>query len=302
MHKFSRYAFVFLILGTLGAGLVAQTTVNDTERHAYAANAGWIDARPSAADGARVSENVCSGYLYSANLGWIHLGDGTPDDGFAYNQASATNYGVNVTTSALFGEVPGRLRGFAYGANIGWIAFGQQGDPRVDLKTGRLSGYAYAANVGWINLGEFSLSVATRVMPGADADADGLADHWEIAWFGLLEDAGPTTDFDKDGASDYAEYIADTDPTNANDLLRITDFSFDAGVAPVAAAVSFTSRPSRLYRVEFTADLATSSVGWTDSALGLFAPDAGDETTRAFDTLTGPRVFVRVRAERPLTP
>ncbi len=288
----------FLVAGSL----VAQTTISPEGRRAYAANAGWIDARPSEANGARVNEHVCSGYLYSANLGWIHLGSGAPTDGFSYNQTSATNYGVNVTTSSIFGDVPGRLNGFAYGANIGWIVFAPVGNPRVDLQTGRLSGHAYSANVGWINLGEFSVSVATKIAPGVDGDSDGIPDHWEIAWFGPLGVAGADTDFDGDGVSDYEEYLADTNPLDANDRLRITDFAFDTAVAPIAAAVSFTSRSSRRYRVEFIGDLGLSPAGWQDSGLGLFAPDSGDETSRAFGTLEGPRVFVRVRAERPLAP
>jgi hypothetical protein len=287
----------------LAAGLLrGQSTVSETERYFYAGNAGWIDARPAPGDGARVSEHVCAGYLYSANMGWIHLGDGSPDDGLAYNQATGTNYGVNVTTSSLFPGTLGRLRGYAYGANVGWIAFEDAGDPRVDLVSGRLSGHAYSANVGWINLGEFALSVATAVTRGADTDRDAISDHWEIAWFGGLGVAAGGTDFDGDGHSDYAEYVADTGPADAGDFLRITAFAFDAGVSPMGAEISFSSRPSRLYRVEFTNDLGLSPEGWQDSGFGAFSPDAGGETTRSFVTVAGARVFVRVRAERPLAP
>jgi hypothetical protein len=280
----------------------AQTTIDANERHAHGANIGWIDARPSAAQGAFVSENVCSGYLYSANVGWIHLGDGTPADGIAYSQTNASDYGVNVAASELFGEAPGRLRGFAYGANIGWISFPAAGDPRVDLGTGRLSGYAYSANVGWINLGEFTLSARTSIARGRETDRDGIPDHWELAWFGALTVARAGSDFDGDGESDYAEYLADTDPTDARDRLRIVQFGFDPTVSPAAATVRFTSRSSRRYRIEYVADLALSPAGWTDSALGLFAPDPGAETFRALETVTGGRVFLRVRAERPLAP
>ena len=40
-----RDAFVVLTFGALVSGLAAQSTVSETERHAYAANAGWIALR-----------------------------------------------------------------------------------------------------------------------------------------------------------------------------------------------------------------------------------------------------------------
>lgn len=301
---FKRRGFACLLLASLGARALAQTTISADNRYAYGGNIGWIDARPSAVDGARVSEHVCSGYLYSANVGWIHLGDGTPQDGRVYNNVSASDYGVNVSTWTAGGGTPGALLGYAYGANIGWILFTPAGAPRVDLTTGRLSGYAYSANVGWIQLGEFTLSVAANaIAPAPDSDGDGLPDAWELFHFPGLGSVDAAGDYDGDGASNGAEYLADTDPTARADNFRLLAFSFEraaAGPGFDTANVSFTSRATRRYRIE----LATSLVGeWVDSALGRIAPDSGLSTTRAVATGTqSPTLFMRVRVERPLSP
>ena len=73
-------------LGAVSAVLAA-STVNLTNRYAYAANTGWTDARADTLNGAVIGRYVCSNYLYAANTGWIHLGDGTPSNGVAYGNA-----------------------------------------------------------------------------------------------------------------------------------------------------------------------------------------------------------------------
>ena len=117
----------------------AQTTFSATDRYVYAANAGWIDFRPSTPDGIRVLDTCLAGYAYAANFGWIHLGDGTPANGHTYASTSATDYGVNLSPSGL-------LTGYAYAANVGWILFEQTyGQPKVNLLTGKFTGLAYSA-------------------------------------------------------------------------------------------------------------------------------------------------------------
>ncbi len=55
----------------------------------------------------------------------------------------------------------------------------------------------------------------------ADTDGDGLPDNWEMAYFGNLNQTG-SGDFDGDGMSNLAEFLAGTDPTSSASALRIT--------------------------------------------------------------------------------
>jgi len=54
-----------------------------------------------------------------------------------------------------------------------------------------------------------------------DADADHMADYWELAHFGVLTNSDGTADGDNDTLDDFAEYMNQTDPSDRdtdNDL------------------------------------------------------------------------------------
>ena len=60
----------------------SQTSVSATNRYAYGANTGWIDARGGDGTyGLKAGPCVLKGFLYSANCGWINAGDGSPANG-----------------------------------------------------------------------------------------------------------------------------------------------------------------------------------------------------------------------------
>jgi hypothetical protein len=273
------------IIASLGA-----TTINPVNKFAYGANIGWMDWRGDTNSGAVIGEYVCSGYIYAANVGWINLGSGAPANGIQYQNNSATDYGVNQ-------DGLGNLRGFAYGANIGWINFENNGAPKLDLKTGRLSGSIYSANCGWISLSNAFAFVQTVIAPGADTDGDGIVDAWERQRFGNLTTANASSDADNDGQSDLQEYLADTNPNDGNDNLRITAQSFSSG--GTTAVLTWKSAPTRCYFIQKNLDLNTSL--WLDSGLGIIAPD-GTLTMRMFADTAEPMRFYRVQAVKPLSP
>ncbi|WP_265594685.1 hypothetical protein [Haloferula sp. BvORR071] len=283
--------FHFLILAT-AMPVAAQSTIAPAQASAYAANAGWVNFRPSAADGVVVDEAFLSGYAYAANFGWIHFGDGSPANGYAYANNSATDCGVNH-------DGQGNLGGYAWSANTGWIHFGwatanDSNRPRIDLLTGEFSGYAWSPNLGWLNLGGGLLK--TSSIHYADSDGDGIADAWEFARFGNLNAANATSDADHDGQSDAAEYGFDTLPSDATSRFRILSQSLNAAVN--SNQLSWSSSPRRLYRLEYAANLAGP---WTQSSLGTIVPDAGASTTRSLAFPTGPRTFFRAVSVRPLS-
>lgn len=277
-------AFLSVTCGAFGAA-----TIDPANAQAFAANLGWLNWLPGTA-GAVIGDYVCSGSIYVANCGWVSLGSGAPADGIRYANNSASDFGVNH-------DGQGNLRGLAYGANLGWINFETTGAPRVDLVTGVLSGYAYSANCGWISLTSATAQLRTLSLdPGPDSDADGIADAWELAKFGSTTVADSTSDTDHDSFSDRQEYLADTDPNDAADKLTIVRFAPPTPETP--ASLSWTTKPTRLYRVDQATDLFP--LAWADSGLGLISPD-GLTTSRTLSPLTGPQLFYRVEARRPLS-
>lgn len=284
----------------------AMTTIDTANAHAYGANIGWINARGDGANGAVIGEYFCSGFLYSANCGWIHLGDGTPVNGFSYQNNSAADFGVNTEQYAANGSTfEARLRGYAYGANIGWVRFEDLGNPRVNLATGQLLGFAWGANVGWIALSGSGVTVTTTsIAPGPDTDSDTIPDAWERFQAGNLTTLGSTTDRDGDGVLDKDEYAADTDPLDSLDLLQITALVRPrnvAGTGSFATDVTWTSKPTRWYEIEANIDLLSPWLTVADS----LAPDGASTFERFNDpllaALPGKR-FYRVRAKLPLAP
>jgi hypothetical protein len=116
MKTFSAFlALLFFASPSWGA-----STINSTEAYSYGANIGWMNWRPSLADGVEIDEYVVSGYIYGANVGWINMGDGTPTNHIQYSNSAADDFGINYQIDPM---LPGKaiLRGYAYGANIGWI-------------------------------------------------------------------------------------------------------------------------------------------------------------------------------------
>ena len=65
-----RTAGCLLALLAAVAAARPESNINPAHSLAWSANSGWIDWRPDADNGARISEFVCSAFLYSANLGW----------------------------------------------------------------------------------------------------------------------------------------------------------------------------------------------------------------------------------------
>ena len=286
-------ALVFL-LSILNAPLStvhAATTIDSVNRYAYGANLGWMDWYADGANGAVIGAYVCSGYIYSANVGWINLGSGSPANGIQYQNNSASDFGVNQ-------DGLGNFSGYAWGANIGWITFEQAyGKPNVNLLTGEMSGSVWSANCGWISLSNAVAYVQTdTISPGAPAP-DGLPIAWLLTYFGTTNENANADPTGK-GMTIAQDYLAGTDPTNADSILRITDGSFSSGGTSVT--LTWDSVATRYYYLQKALNLNSNI--WTDSGLGLVSPSAGSTTTAGFTDTNAPMRFYRVEAVRPLTP
>ena len=94
------------------------------------------------------------------------------------------------------------------------------------------------------------------------------------------------------------DYLAGTDPTNANSVLRITSGTFGGGGTNVN--LTWDSVPTRLYYIQKSVNLVSNI--WADSGLGTILPSTGLSTTSAFTETNAPMRFYRVEAALPLSP
>lgn len=134
----------------------------------------------------------------------------------------------------------------------------------------------------------------TTLSAGADGDADGLADAWELSWFGSTN-ASAVADPDGDGASNLLEFIAGTSPTNPASNLRLAS-SLDQGSVRIGFQTLVAAGPGyegkeRHYAIESCPTLATGwqpVAGWSDFV--------ADDTPRTFTTFPQDQsLFYRLR-------
>jgi subtilisin family serine protease len=85
-----------------------------------------------------------------------------------------------------------------------------------------------------------------------DSDGNGLPDWWELENFGQLTGANTNADFDGDRMSNFAEWIAGTNPTNSASNLRV---SGQIGAPPNTFVLQWPSVAGKTYRVEMATNL-----------------------------------------------
>jgi hypothetical protein len=219
----------------------------------------------------------------------MNLGSGNPTNGIRYQNADASDFGVNQ-------DGLGNLRGYAYGANIGWINFEESGAPKVDLKTGKLSGTIWSANCGWISLSNSVAFVQTDTISPGSLAPNGLPNAWLLSHFGTIN-IDPDADPDGDGMSNAEEYIAGTSPTSRRESLQIVGQTVDS--EGTTSTLTWTSVATRSYRIQYAQNLDAPST-WTDSSLGLIDPD-GSLTTRHLSAPDAAMRFFRIQAVRLLS-
>lgn len=130
-----------------------------------------------------------------------------------------------------------------------------------------------------------TLDLDVTVVREADTDTDGLPDDWEQFYFSSLTNAA-SGDFDFDGASNEAEFLADTDPTRATSVFHVTYQR-----AAQQSELRWSNLPSRRFEIQFSDNLITwqtltNPVLHFPTAQNVIWTEATNATTR----------FYRVRA------
>jgi hypothetical protein len=127
-----------------------------------------------------------------------------------------------------------------------------------------------------------------------DDDNDGIPDFWEDAnGLNAMDPTDAGIDGDGDGASGVDEYIADTSPTNTQDVLELRIEPRPRGSA--AQPVSFSSSAAREYYIQFRPNLLTGT--WLAGPTNI----PGDGTTNQTESIVSPgsNVYFRLGAELP---
>jgi Bacterial TSP3 repeat len=124
-----------------------------------------------------------------------------------------------------------------------------------------------------------------------DSEPDGMDDDWEVAFFGNLSHDG-TADTDGDGATDLQEFLAGTDPTNANSVFRVLTIQSAGGGTKT---LLWSGNSTRSYRAEFKDDLTvatwtalTGTISWNGTTASISDPTAGSATNRYYRVLRLP--------------
>lgn len=127
----------------------------------------------------------------------------------------------------------------------------------------------------------------------ADDDGDGISDDWEIMHAGNLTTLTTDGDADGDGESDLDEYGADTGPLDPADALRVTGIV--RSPEGLMLSVTWTSKPTRFYRIEHFAGLQSPLTPLLDNIM----PDMGPTTTRVVMIAPDASGYFRVVAFAP---
>jgi YD repeat-containing protein len=156
------------------------------------------------------------------------------------------------------------------------------------------AGRLKSANHGSGKTTTYQYDVTGNLLQGADiivtdSDNDGMADAWETTHF-QTEARDGTDDFDGDGLSDVAEYLAGTLPKDPDSLLRMNR---NVTNTVVQTTVSWSSISGKSYCVQYKNSLADA--GWND--LPGIVVASGTNSFKIDTTSTGqPWRFYRVQA------
>jgi hypothetical protein len=119
-----------------------------------------------------------------------------------------------------------------------------------------------------------------RVNAGVeDSDNDGLPDSWEIEYFGSLDRNG-AGDYDVDGMSDSAEYLAGTNPVDKQSALVITQIG---KLGEPKRLITWMAIPGKTYTIQYKANLNASA--WENLA-GTIKADSFT-ASKSDDTING---------------
>ena len=153
-------------------------------------------------------------------------------DFHCYDQATGSEITLLVTNS---------------GWTTDWIPAGATREIRLRLVAGNTNVFNYDFALTSASLSDPTKTDIVRMRFLRDEDNDELPDTWEQQHFLNATNALAAADDDRDGCSNFQEYLAGTDPKNVSSNLRLTRIQSSAGLG---ATVTWWGAANRIYSLE----------------------------------------------------
>lgn len=140
----------------------------------------------------------------------------------------------------------------------------------IDYNSQTGSSVVYAATNSFVAVGAPGRVARVDICAAADSNGDGVADQYAadmatlMSVYGIPGTYDPNADYDGDGFSNYAEYLAGTDPFSAADSLRILSIDMVPENDEVVK-VTFLPGKRRAYSVRQSSNEVANAVGVTNS-------------------------------------
>jgi len=175
---------------------------------------------------------------------------------------TAFNYAVNIPVSSQ------AISGHA------------QPDTPVTFEFVDPDGYIYAGLVpeGDATVGKPGEYRTLNVILASDKNKDGVPDEYVetleyLMWLNGVETYDAKADYDGDGANNYAEYVAGTNPFDKTDKFSVREMATKEGFEDYLAFKVLVSQ-GRSYIVETTGQLGRDVTDWTKTSFSINDPTA----------------------------
>jgi Tol biopolymer transport system component len=192
------------------------------------------------------------------------------NDVYVYDLALTNLVLVSHTSSGSSGDYPSNEPYFAAGGSL--LAFQSAASDLVPNDRNRLA------------------DIFVAHMPLTDANQNGIDDGWEIQHFGSTT-ADANADTDQDGMSNLQEFLAGTDPANAQSSLALTAASTAGAGESQTLSLEWSGVAGKSYQVQFLSALGGT---WQNAGNAMTAISPGQTMTAEAPIAASGNGFYRV--------